>query len=155
MLFLHQGVHSDLIHAGGDMANELGSVIENRLREMGWSVSHFTLESGVSAEVVATLIGPDQLPCMPDESTLASLSKALNVPYRELVVAAGVACGLPKNHEGEPTFVLRFVTNQELINELRRRLVRGRNNADPQQRRVTHLALMQTALAVDLEAEAS
>ncbi|WP_457256569.1 hypothetical protein [Pedococcus sp. P5_B7] len=137
------------------MANELGTVIEERLREKGWSVAHFTLESGMSAEVVATLIGPDQLPCMPDERTLASLSKGLGVPYRELVVAAAVACGLPKNQEGEPTFVLRFVTNQELINELRRRLVRGRNNADPHQRRITHLALMQTALAVGDEAEAS
>lgn len=137
------------------MPNELGGVIEDRLREKGWSVSQLTLESGVSSEVVATLVGPDQLPWMPDESTLASLSKALGVPYRDLVVAAGVACGLPKNHEGEPTYVLRFVTNQELINELRRRLVRGRNNADPQQRRATHLALMQTALAVDLESEAS
>jgi hypothetical protein len=42
--------------------------------------------------------------------------------------------------------VLRFVTNQELINELRRRLAQGRNHADAQQRRVTHLALMLAAL---------
>ena len=128
------------------MANELGIVIEERLREKGWSVSRFTVESGLSAELVVTLVGPEQLAAMPDESTLARLSKALDLPYRQLVVAAGVACGLPKNQEGEPTFVLRFVTNQELVNELRRRLVRGRSTGDGRQRRLSHLALMQTAL---------
>jgi hypothetical protein len=128
------------------MANELGTLIDDRLREKGWPVARFTLESGVSAEVVANLLGPQQLDVMPDQPTLTRLSKALDVPYRQLVVAAGVACGLPKNQEDEPTFVLRFVTNQELINELRRRLVQGRNHADAQQRRVTHLALMQAAL---------
>jgi hypothetical protein len=128
------------------MANELGTLIEDRLREKCWPVARFTLESGVSAEVVANLLGPQQLDVMPDQPTLTRLSKALDVPYRQLVVAAGVACGLPKNQEDEPTFVLRFVTNQELINELRRRLVQGRNHADAQQRRVTHLALMQAAL---------
>ena len=128
------------------MANELGTLIEQRLRLKGWSVARFTVESGVEAEVVANLLGPQQLVAMPDEATLTRLSKALDVPYRQLVVAAGVACGLPKNQEGEPTFVLRFVTNQELINELRRRLVQGRNHADAHQRRLTHLALMQAAL---------
>ena len=128
------------------MGNELGIVIEERLREKGWSVSRFTVESGLSAELVVTLVGPEQLAAMPDESTLARLSKALDLPYRQLVVAAGVACGLPKNQEGEPTFVLRFVTNQELVNELRRRLVRGRSTGDGRQRRLSHLALMQTAL---------
>ena len=128
------------------MGNELGIVIEERLRETGWSVSRFTVESGLSAELVVTLVGPEQLAAMPDESTLARLSKALDLPYRQLVVAAGVACGLPKNQEGEPTFVLRFVTNQELVNELRRRLVRGRSTGDGRQRRLSHLALMQTAL---------
>lgn len=128
------------------MTNELATVIEGRLSEKGWSVARFTDESGISPDVVAGLLGPDQLPCMPDESTLMRLAKSLDLPYRELVVAAGVACGLPKNQEGEPTFVLRFVTNQELLNELRRRLVRGRNDADAQQRRLTHLALMQQAL---------
>jgi len=128
------------------MANELATVIEDRLEEKGWSLERFTLDSGVGVDILAQLIGPEQLPCMPDESTLAQLAKGLDLPYRQLVVAAGVACGLPKNQEGEPTFVLRFVSNQELLTELRRRLVRGRNNGDAQQRRLTHLALMQTAL---------
>ena len=128
------------------MANELGIVIEDRLREKGWSIATFTLESGLSAEVVVSLVGPEQLAAMPDEATLTRLAKALDLPYRQLVVAAGVACGLPKNQEGEPTFVLRFVTNQELVDELRRRLVRGGNTGDGRQRRLTHLALMQTAL---------
>lgn len=128
------------------MANELASVIDERLREKGWSLSQFSLESGVDADTLVTLISLDQLPAMPDESTLARLARGLDLPYRQLVVAAGVACGLPKNQEGEPTFVLRFVSNQDLLTELRRRLVRGRNDADAQQRRVTHLALLQTAL---------
>jgi hypothetical protein len=129
------------------MANELGTVIENRLRDKGWSVLRFTLESGLTADAVVNLISPEQLPTMPGEATLVRLSEVLDLPYRQLVVAAGVACGLPKNQEGEPTFVLRFATNEELLTELRRRLVRGRNSADGQRRRLTHLALMQNALA--------
>jgi hypothetical protein len=131
------------------MTNELGTVIENRLGEKGWSISRFTLESGVSPDVIAGLIGPDQLASMPEESTLERFAEVLDLSYRQLVVAAGVACGLSKNQEGEPTFVLRFVTNEELLTELRRRLVRGRGHADPQRRRLTHLALMQQALAVE------
>jgi hypothetical protein len=132
---------------GAIMANELGIVIEDRLRELGWSVSRFTLESGLSADVVVDLVGREQLPAMPDEHTLRQLSTALDLSYRQLVVAAGVACGLPKNQEGEPTFLLRFVTNQELLNELRRRLVRGRSDAGSQHQRRTHLALVKQVLA--------
>lgn len=133
------------------MANELSTLIEDRLRERDWSVARFTVESGMAAEVVASLLGPQQLPVMPDQATLVSLSKALGVPYRQLVVAAGVACGLPKNQEDEPAFVMRFVTNQELINELRRRLMQGRNHADAQHRRAAHLALVRAALLSDDE----
>lgn len=130
------------------MANELGTVIENRLRDKGWSLSRFTLESGVSADLVAALIGPEQLASMPDEQTLVRLSEVLDLPFRQLVIAAAVACGIPRNQEGEPTFALRLATNEELLKELRRRLVRGRNHADAQRRRLAHLALMQHALAV-------
>ena len=130
------------------MANELGTVIENRLRDKEWSVSRFSFESGVSADIVASLIGPEQLPSMPDEVTLVRLSEVLDLPYRQLVMAAAVACGLPTSQEGEPTFVLRFATNEQLLAELRRRLVRGRNHTDGQRRRLAHLALMQNALAV-------
>ena len=137
------------------MANELGTAIEDRLREKGWSVLRFTMESGLTADAVVNLIAPAQLPSMPGEAVLLRLSEVLDLPYRELVVAAGVACGLPKNQDGEPTFVLRFVTNAELLTELRRRLVRGRNSGDAQRRRMAHLALMKNALAVDLDLEAS
>jgi transcriptional regulator with XRE-family HTH domain len=131
------------------MANELGSIIEERLRDKGWSLSRFTLESGVSADVVANLIGAEQLPSMPEESTLVRLSEALDLPYRQLVVAAGVACGLPKNQDGERTFVLRFATNEELLTELRRRLACGRSHGDARRRRLTHLALMHNALGLE------
>jgi hypothetical protein len=133
------------------MANELGTVIEDRLREKGWSVLQFTLESGLTADSVVSLIAPAQLPAMPTEQTLVRIAEILDLPYRELVVAAGVACGLPKNQDGEPTFVLRFVTNDELLTELRRRLVRGLNSGDSQRRRSSHLALMRNALGTDLE----
>jgi hypothetical protein len=135
------------------MANELGTVIEDCLRDKGWSVLRFTLETGLTTDAVVSLIAPAQLASMPAEATLLRLSEVLDVPYRQLVVAAGVACGLPKNQDGEPTFVLRFVTNEELLTELRRRLVRGRNSGDAQRRRMSHLALMQNALAADLDLE--
>ena len=131
------------------MSNELGTIIEKRLGDMGWTLARFIVESGVSPDEVVGLIGPEQLPSMPLESTLVSISEVLDLSYRELVVAAAVACGLPKSQEGEPVFVLRHATNDQLLAELRRRLVRGRNHADGQRRRLAHFALMQNALVME------
>lgn len=129
------------------MANELCIVIEDRLRELRWSVPRFTLESGLSVDVVVDLVGREQLPVMPDEDTLRKIATALDLPYRQLVVAAGIACGLPKDHEDEPAFVMRFVTNQELLNELRRRLARGCVDSESEEQRRTHLALVKEVLS--------
>jgi hypothetical protein len=131
------------------MSNELGTIVEKRLEDLGWSVARLVVESGVSPDEVAGLIGPPALPMMPAEDTLVRIATALDLPYRELVLAAAVACGLSRSQEGEPSFVLRFATNEELLAELRRRLVRGRTNADGQRRRLAHLALMQNALVME------
>ena len=128
------------------VGNELGRVIESRLDELGWPLARLVGAAGIDAEVVAELVGPAQLAEMPDEETLLALSEALNLPYRELVITAASACGLARSMEGERVYVLRFATNEELLAELRRRLVLGRGAADPTRRRLAHWALAQQAL---------
>jgi hypothetical protein len=131
------------------MSNELGTIIEKRLGDLGWSLARLIVESGVSPDEIVGLVGPEQLSSMPHEATLVAISESLDLSYRDLVLAAAVACGLPKSQEGEPVFVLRHATNDQLMAELRRRLVRGRSNADAGRRRLAHLALMQHALVME------
>jgi hypothetical protein len=128
------------------VGNELGRVIESRLDELGWPLARLVGAAGIDAGVVAELVGPAQLAEMPDEETLLALSEALDLPYRELVITAASACGLARSMEGERVYVLRFATNEELLAELRRRLVLGRGAADPTRRRLAHWALAQQAL---------
>lgn len=131
------------------VGNELGRLIESRLGELGWPLTRLVDTAGIETEVVVELVGPTELAAMPDEDTLLALSEALGLPYRELVITAAAACGLARSMEGERVYVLRFATNEELLAELRRRLVRGRTNADGQRRRLAHLALMQNALVME------
>jgi hypothetical protein len=131
------------------MSNELGTIIEKRLGDLGWTLARFIVESGVSPDDVVGLVGPERLQSMPLEATLVRVSDTLDLPYRDLVLAAAVACGLPMSQEGEPVFVLRHATNDQLLAELRRRLVRGRGHADAGRRRLAHLALMQQALVME------
>ena len=128
------------------VGNELGRIIEERLDERGWPLTRLVDAAGLEPDVVAELVGPTELPAMPDEETLQALSDALDLPYRELVITAASACGLARSMEGERVYVLRFATNEELLAELRRRLVLGRGAADPTRRRLAHWALAQQAL---------
>lgn len=128
------------------VGNELGRMIEDRLAEQGWSLGRLVEATGLEAGTVAELVGPAQLAAMPDEATLQALGDALELPYRELVITAASACGLARSMEGERVYVLRFATNEELLAELRRRLVLGRGAADPTRRRLAHWALAQQAL---------
>jgi hypothetical protein len=128
------------------MSNDFGRVIEERVGELGWSAAELVERSGVSADVLAEMIGPGDLRHMPEEEVLSQLSRALGLPYRELVISAAAACGLPTSMEGERVYVLRFATNEELVAELRRRLVRGLNEGDARQRKLAHWALMHQAL---------
>jgi len=130
------------------MANELAVLIEDQMAVKGWSVIDLVRETGLDAGAVADLLGPDLLLAMPDGDVVRRLATGLGVPLQQVVLAAAEACGLATSLHGdrERERALRAASDEDLMRELRRRLVAGRNSADVRRRRMSHLALIQGAL---------
>jgi transcriptional regulator with XRE-family HTH domain len=129
------------------MANELAVLIENRLAKKGWSVTDLVRETGLTAGTVAELLGPRELPGMPDGDTVERLATALGIPPRRVVLRAVEACGMATSWAGDREHGLRTASDEELMRELRRRLLAGRSSGDARRRRLSHLALIGGALA--------
>ena len=83
------------------MANELAVLIENRLAKKGWSVTDLVRETGLTAGTVAELLGPRELPGMPDGDTVERLATALGIPPRRVVLRAVEACGMATSWAGD------------------------------------------------------
>lgn len=128
------------------MANELAVLIEDRMAVRGWSVSDLVRETGLDASVLAGLLGPEELAGMPDGETVTRLAHGLGVTPLRVVLGAAEACGLATSPLGDRERALRAASDEDLMRELRRRLVAGRNSADVRRRRMSHLALIQGAL---------
>lgn len=128
------------------MANELAVLIADRLAVKDWQVGDLVRESGLDAASIADLLGPNELPGMPSKETVERLALALGVPAQYVVMAAVRGCGLATSAVGDRPGALRAASDDELLRELRRRLVAGRNSADARRRRYSHLALIGGAL---------
>lgn len=128
------------------MANELAELIENRLAVKDWSVADLVRETGMDAGQLTDLLAPRELPGMPDRDVVQRLATALDVREQVVVMAAARGCGLATSAVGDRTGALRAASDEDLLRELRRRLVAGRNSADVRRRRYSHLALIRGAL---------
>lgn len=128
------------------MTNELAVLIEDRMAIQGWSVGELVREAGLDAAAIADLLGPHELAAMPAKETVERLAAVLGVPAQAVVMAAARACGLATTAVGDRPAALRAASDEDLLRELRRRLVAGRNSADARRRRYSHLALIRGAL---------
>ena len=128
------------------MSNELAVLIEDRMAVKGWSVVDLVRETGLDTGALAALLGPKELPGMPDGETVRRLAEGLGVPPLRVVLGAAEACGLATTPLGDRERALRAASDEDLMRELRRRLVAGRNSADVRRRRMSHLALIRGAL---------
>jgi len=129
--------------------NELGVLVEDRLEAKAWTLADLLGRVDIGAEEALGLFGPARLARIPDRSTILALAHALDVPYREVVLAAAAACGVAITPAGGRDVSLSEATHEQLLRELRRRLVVGRQHREARRRRIAQLVLVGQALAED------
>ena len=129
--------------------NELGVLVQDRLGAKGWALADLLQRVDIDAEEALGLFGPARLARMPERGIIAALSQALEIPYRQVVLAAAAACGVALTPAGGRDVSLNRASHEQLLRELRRRLVVGRQHGDARRRRMAQLVLVGQALAQD------
>jgi hypothetical protein len=127
--------------------NELGVLVEGRLEAKSLGLVDLLDRVDMTAEEALGLFGPARLARMPQQATLTTLASVLDIPYREVVLAAAAACGVAITPAGGRDIALRQATHEQLLRELRRRMVVGQRG--DARRRMAHLALVGQALTLD------
>jgi hypothetical protein len=127
--------------------NELGVLVEGRLEAKSLGLVDLLDRVDMTAEEALGLFGPARLARMPQQATLTTLASVLDIPYREVVLAAAAACGVAITLAGGRDIALRQATHEQLLRELRRRMVVGQRG--DARRRMAHLALVGQALTLD------
>jgi hypothetical protein len=128
--------------------NELGVLVERRLKAKGSTLAQILQRSDIDADTAFGLFGPAQLAQMPDRATIAALAGALDIPYRDVVLAAAAACGVSTTPAGGRDTGLSRASHEDLLREMRRRLVGNRQPGDAS-RRMAHLAMAGRALMLE------
>lgn len=124
--------------------NEL-ALVERPFEAKGWSLAHL-VEHGDVNPTGPALFGPTRPTELPDRASSARLADALDVPYREVGVAAVGACGLATTPFAGRDVTLRGATGDQLLRELRRRLlILGHRST--RRRQLVHLTFVGRALA--------
>jgi hypothetical protein len=127
--------------------NELGVLVESRLEAKSLGLVDLLDRVDMTAEEALGLFGPTRLARMPQRAALTTLASVLDIPYREVVLAAAAACGVAITPAGGRDIALRQATHEQLLRELRRRMVVGQRG--DARRRMAHLALVGQALTLD------
>jgi hypothetical protein len=127
--------------------NELGVLVEGRLEAKSLGLVDLLDRVDMTAEEALGLFGPTRLARMPQRAALTTLASVLDIPYREVVLAAAAACGVAITPAGGRDIALRQATHEQLLRELRRRMVVGQRG--DARRRLAHLALVGQALTLD------
>jgi hypothetical protein len=125
--------------------NELGVLVERGLKAKGWALGELLLRANLSVDTASRLFGDARLAQLPSQTTVATLARCLDLPYREVVLAAATACGAATTPAGGRDVTLSQVTHEELLRELRRRSARDRRQGEARPR-LAHLALAGQAL---------
>jgi hypothetical protein len=122
-------------------------LVESRLEAKSLGLVDLLDRVDMTAEEALGLFGPTRLARMPQRASLTTLASELDIPYREVVLAAAAACGVAITPAGGRDIALRQATHEQLLRELRRRMVVGQRG--DARRRMAHLALVGQALTLD------
>ena len=126
--------------------NPLQRLIQQRLREQGWSYGEVARRGGLPRSTVYTLATTRNLARPPRPATIDALAKGLDVPVSAVRAAAAESTGLhyydevpvEREHPGDPERELLIASIDELSPEDRRHVaalvesLRRRASADPE-----------------------
>lgn len=107
------------------MTNSLGSYVHEQMGLLGWSREVLVERSGLDRFELEVLFESPVLMSWPTPETMLGLARALNVSVREIVMHAAHGCGLHVEVEADPETAMHRVANEDLMREVRRRLVLG------------------------------
>lgn len=128
----------------------IGQYLQDQMAARGWGLSDLAVRSGVARADLAPLLEEGRLEDWPSSEVVARLVQTLQVPARDVVLKLAEACGLPMAAGPEHEAGILAATNEELMLEMRRRLVQGATiggylGNNPTRERVLHLASRSTA----------
>lgn len=110
--------------------NSLGQYVQRQMDGRGWSATDLMQHAGLSRAELDVILGLE-LDAMPSAETLLRLADAVGEPYRGVVLRAAQACGLSVgNCDSDRSPTLREASDDELLRELRRRVLRGAIRAE-------------------------
>lgn len=95
--------------------------IQEQMDARGWKQADLARQAGLQRQTVSKIMSDtrDRMDRMPDQATIAALSKAFRIPESSLLAVVGEALGIPVSVE---RVRLDDVPNEDLIRELQRRL---------------------------------
>lgn len=102
-------------------------LIQEHMDAKPWSQAELARASGLSAQLVSKLLSDDrdQIDQMPDRATISALADAFGIDESVVLIAAARAFGVPV--ESPSVSALGTSSNQEILDELQRRLVAPRH----------------------------
>ena len=106
--------------------NSLGGLVQVQMMLLGWGRPALVERSGLADWEVDAIVDDRIVADWPSPHILLALSRALQVPVRDLVLYAAEGCGLHVEATAGPVpSTIVTATNEELLREVRRRLALG------------------------------
>lgn len=105
----------------------LRAFIEDQMQRNQWTQADLSRQSGLSRQHLSKMLADsrEQLPQLPDRSTLLALAKGLHVAPSVVVLRAAMACGIPVEVTEVEVPSASALTTDQLLAEVRRRIEVG------------------------------
>ena len=107
------------------MPHAYRALVEGEMTRRGWNSTQVASHSGLSKQLVSQIVNDEResLRMMPHRATVTSLADAFGIPANVIWVSIAQAMGLPIDTVPSVVREVETASDDELINELRRRLI--------------------------------
>lgn len=105
----------------------LRAFIEDQMQRNQWTQADLSRQSGLSRQHLSKMLADsrEQLPQLPDRSTLLALANGLHVAPSVVVLRAAMACGIPVEVTEVEVPSASALSTDQLLAEVRRRIEVG------------------------------
>jgi hypothetical protein len=119
--------------------NCLGALVREEMAWRDWDLAELAARTSLSEDELLRLFDGERLADWPSSRVVHALGQAFRIPTQDLVLLAAQACGLAVEREA-PRADLATVGNEDLMRELRRRLVLGASTGNYMTTKRGHLS---------------